>query len=181
MASPAASSPVVFLLGLLLLYALSTTSIVSADTITVTNNCSFTLWPAAIPVGGGLQLNPGGTWTLDVPVGTTARIWGRTGCSFNGSSGHCATGDCAGALNCTVSGSPPLTAAEVSIGGAQAQDFYDISIIDGYNLAMSFSCSTGVTLRCTDPTCPQGILFPDDDPKLPACQGGSTFQVTFCP
>jgi hypothetical protein len=59
-------------------------------------------------------------------------VWGRTGCSFNGNSGRCATGDCGGALSCSLSGQFPMTLAEFSIGGAQ--DFYDISVIDGYNV-----------------------------------------------
>nr|CAB3462706.1 unnamed protein product [Digitaria exilis] len=68
MASPVASSVI-----LLCVFAASSAS---AATFTITNNCSFTIWPAAIPIGGGLQLNPGQTWTLDVPLGTNAgRIW----------------------------------------------------------------------------------------------------------
>ncbi|OEL16251.1 Thaumatin-like protein [Dichanthelium oligosanthes] len=173
MASPAASSVVFLLLCVF-------TAGASAATFTITNNCSFILWPAAIPVGGGLQVNPGQTWTLDVPVGTNGgRIWGRTGCSFNGSSGHCATGDCAGALSCSVPGDPPRTEAEFSI--TSTTDYYDISIIDGYNLAMDFSCSTGVNLKCREPNCPGAFLFPGDDEKVSECNSNSNFQVTFCP
>ncbi|RLN24224.1 hypothetical protein C2845_PM07G18710 [Panicum miliaceum] len=178
MASPAEASSVFLLLCVMAAGA-------SAATFTITNNCSFTMWPAATPVGGGLQLNPGQTWTLDVPVGTTGRIWGRTGCSFNGngsSGGHCATGDCAGELSCHVAGNPPRTEAEYTIGGGGgAQDFYDISIIDGYNLAMDFSCSTGKTLKCREQGCPDAFLFPNDDRKVDACNANSNYQVTFCP
>jgi hypothetical protein len=117
----------------------------SASTFTITNNCGFTVWPAATPVGGGTQLNPGGTWTITVPAGTSSgRVWGRTGCSFNGGSGSCQTGDCAGALSCTLSGQPPLMLAEFTLGTSGGnQDFYDVSVIDGYNLAMAFACSGG--------------------------------------
>jgi hypothetical protein len=140
------------------------------------------VWPAAIPVGGGTQLDPGQTWTVDVPAGTTGRFWGRTGCSFSSGSGHCDTGDCAGALNCTVSGQPPTTLAEFTIGGGpSARDFYDISVIDGYNLPMAFSCSTGVGLVCTNPTCPAACLFPNDGCRTHACSSNSDYQVTFCP
>ncbi|EES17455.1 thaumatin-like pathogenesis-related protein 4 [Sorghum bicolor] len=151
----------------------------SAATFTVKNNCNYTVWPAAIPVGGGTQLDPGQTWTVDVPAGTTGRFWGRTGCSFSGGSGHCDTGDCAGALNCTVSGQPPATLAEFSIGGTE--DYYDISVIDGYNLAMAFSCSTGVTLVCRSPTCPQAYPFASEDPETHGCSTNSNYQLTFCP
>ncbi|MCI61782.1 protein P21-like, partial [Trifolium medium] len=41
-------------------------------------------------------------WTINVAAGTkAARIWSRTGCSFDGSgNGRCQTGDCGGLLNC---------------------------------------------------------------------------------
>jgi hypothetical protein len=131
-------------------------------------------------VAGGTQLDPGQTWTVDVPAGTqSGRVWGRTGCSFNGGSGSCQTGDCGGALSCTLSGQPPMTLAEFTIGGSQ--DFYDISVIDGYNLPMLFSCSTGVTLNCGGSSCPDAYLFPADNTKTHACNGNSNYQVTFCP
>ncbi|CAL4897496.1 unnamed protein product [Urochloa decumbens] len=155
----------------------------TAATFSVTNNCGFTVWPAATPVGGGTQLNPGQTWTFVVPAGTGAgRVWGRTGCSFDSNGrGSCQTGDCAGALFCTLSGQPPLTLAEFTLGGGGAQDFYDISVIDGYNLAMAFSCSTGDRIVCTSSMCPQAYLFPEDNSKVHACAGNSNYQVTFCP
>nr|POE53043.1 serine racemase [Quercus suber] len=63
----------------------------------ITNNCPYTVWAAAVP-GGGRQLNSRQSWPLDVNAGTTgARIWARTGCSFDGSGrGRCQTGDCGG-------------------------------------------------------------------------------------
>lgn len=174
MASMATTSVVLFLL----LSAFAAGA--NTATFTITNNCNFTVWPAALPVGGGVQLDPAQTWTLNVPAGTTGgKIWGRTGCSFNGSStGHCSTGDCAGELSCTVSGQPPLTLAEFSASGDQ--DFYDITVIDGFNLAMAFSCSVGVGLVCRDASCPDA--FPNNpDGKPTSCPVNSNYKVTFCP
>ncbi|XP_062203385.1 thaumatin-like pathogenesis-related protein 4 [Phragmites australis] len=172
MASPAASSVLLVLLA-------AFTASASAATFSIVNNCGFTVWPAAIPVGGGLQLNPGQMWTLNVPAGTSScRIWGRTGCSFNGGSGSCQTGDCAGALSCTLSGQPPATLAEFSIGGAT--DSYDISVIDGYNLAMDFSCSNGDAIRCRNSGCPDANDQPNDT-KGHICTGNNNYQVIFCP
>ncbi|KAF8696676.1 hypothetical protein HU200_036298 [Digitaria exilis] len=54
------------LLPILLLVATN-----DAATIIVTNNCSFTVWPAATPVGGGVQLDQGQTWTIGIPAGTS--------------------------------------------------------------------------------------------------------------
>jgi len=165
---------------LLLLLAASLAASASAATFTITNKCGFTVWPAATPVGGGTQLNSGATWTINVPAGTSSgRVWGRTGCSFSGNRGSCQTGDCGGALACTLSGQPPLTLAEFTIGGSQ--DFYDISVIDGFNVGMAFSCSTGVGLVCRSSSCPDAYLFPNDSTKTHACSGNSNYQVTFCP
>ncbi|KAL6638392.1 hypothetical protein ACP70R_023887 [Stipagrostis hirtigluma subsp. patula] len=130
MASPAAAAVFLLLIGAFAAGA-------SAATFTVTNNCGFTVWPAAIPIGGGAQLDPGQSWSFDAPAGTAAgRVWGRTGCSVSGGSASCQTGDCGGALSCSLSGQPPTTLAEYTIGGAQ--DFYDLSVIDGCNVAMGF-------------------------------------------
>jgi hypothetical protein len=75
---------------------------------------------------------------VDVPAGTSGRFWGRTGCSFNGDNGHCSSADCNGKLSCTVSGQTPATLAEYTIGTGGAQDFYDISLVDGFNVPMDF-------------------------------------------
>ncbi|KQJ94000.1 thaumatin-like pathogenesis-related protein 1 [Brachypodium distachyon] len=173
----AASSVLILLMASALLAA---AGVVGATTFSITNQCGFPVWPAAIPVGGGRQLNRGETWNLEVPAGTSsARIWGRTGCSFNGAGrGSCATGDCGGALSCSLSGQPPATLAEFTLGGAQ--DFYDISVIDGFNVAMDFSCSTGDALRCRDAGCPDAYHHPNDV-KTHACSGNRSFRVVFCP
>ncbi|CAN6357197.1 unnamed protein product [Urochloa humidicola] len=174
MASRAASSVVFLVLATFAAGA-------SAATFTITNNCGYTVWPAGIPVGGGgVQLDQGQSWTVNVPPGTSGRFWGRTGCSFNGGSGHCDSGDCAGALSCSVSGQTPATLAEYFIGANGAQDFYDISLVDGFNQPMDFSCSTGVNLHCPVAGCSDAYLFPTDDTKTHACSSNSNYQVTFC-
>uniref|UniRef100_J3NF72 Thaumatin-like protein n=1 Tax=Oryza brachyantha TaxID=4533 RepID=J3NF72_ORYBR len=178
MASPAASSAV---LAVVLVATLAAGA--NAATFTITNRCSFTVWPAATPVGGGVQLNPGQTWTVNVPAGTSSgRVWGRTGCSFDGAGrGSCATGDCGGALSCSQSGRPPMTLAEFTLGGGGRQDFYNLSVIDGFNVGMSFSCSSGVGVTCRERSCGDAFQFPSDNSKVHACNGNSNYQVVFCP
>jgi hypothetical protein len=34
------------------------------------------------------------------------------------------------------------------MAAGDAHDYYDISVVSGYNLPMSFSCSTGVEIVC---------------------------------
>ncbi|CAL4977419.1 unnamed protein product [Urochloa decumbens] len=139
----------------------------SAITFSISNRCSYTVWPAAVPVGGGVQLNPGESWTLDLPASTTGRVWPRTGCSFSAGNGSCQTGDCGGMLACSSNGQPPHTLAEFTLGGEA--DFFDISLLNGFNVPMDFlpvptngqggkGCSKGP--RCTTnitPQCP-GVL-----------------------
>ncbi|CBI34733.3 unnamed protein product, partial [Vitis vinifera] len=85
----------------------------------IQNHCSYTVWAAAVP-GGGRRLDRGQSWSLTVNPGTTgARIWARTGCSFDGAGrGRCQTGDCGGVLQCTAYGAPPNTLAEFALNHA---------------------------------------------------------------
>ncbi|CAH9122946.1 unnamed protein product [Cuscuta epithymum] len=152
----------------------------------ITNNCPYTVWAAALPSGGGQQLNSGGgTWGLDVPAGTTSgRIWGRTGCNFDGSgNGHCQTGDCGNVLTCRLSGAPPTTLAEFSLNQPNNLDFYDLSVIDGFNVPMSFSPTSGgcASLRCPADKCSDAYLFPADNTKTHSCPSGTNYKIVFCP
>ncbi|PSE33346.1 hypothetical protein C7G84_19280 [Acinetobacter baumannii] len=114
-----------------------------AATFEITNQCTDTVWAAALP-GGGSQLTKGQSWSIQVPAGTkSGRIWGRTGCSFDGNGrGTCQTGDCNGMLSCQASGQVPTTLAEYTLNGDGNKDFYDISLVDGFNLPLSITPST---------------------------------------
>ncbi|CAL9123062.1 unnamed protein product [Musa textilis] len=137
-----------------------------AATFEIVNRCSYTVWAAAVP-GGGRQLNQGQSWTINVNAGTTGgRIWGRTGCSFDGSGrGRCQTGDCGGVLACTAYGSPPNTLAEFALNQYQNLDFFDISLVDGFNVPMDFSPTSGGCsgIRCSadiNGQCPSALKAP---------------------
>ncbi|KAM3734491.1 hypothetical protein ACB098_10G018800 [Castanea mollissima] len=154
--------PIFFFLLITLLSALA-----HAARFDISNNCPFTVWAAAVP-GGGRQLNPRESWPLDVNAGTTgARIWARTGCNFDGSGrGQCQTGDCGGLLQCQAYGAPPNTLAEFALNQFQNLDFFDISLVDGFNVPMEFSptsggCTKGI--RCTtdiNGQCPAQLKAP---------------------
>lgn len=128
-------------------------------TFTVKNQCPYTVWAAASP-GGGQALGQGRTWTFNVAAGTTqARIWGRTGCYFDGSGrGSCTTGDCGGSLNCQGYGSVPATLFEYALNQYQNLDFYDISLVDGFNIPLSVTpsnsncrkigCASNINANC---------------------------------
>ena len=116
---------------------------ISSCTFTITNNCPFTIWPGTLAGSGtpqlpttGFRLDSGQTLRIPSVPGWSGRIWGRTGCTFDASgAGKCQTGDCSGRLECDGTGAtPPASLFEITLGNGDDKDFYDVSIVDGYNL-----------------------------------------------
>ena len=109
------------------------------------NWCPETIWPAIDSQGGtepqntGFELASGENRTEYVSSDWQGRVWGRTNCTFNGHGGGraCTTGDCGGVEACKGPGAPPATLAEFTLNGGQEQTFYDLSLVDGYNLPMA--------------------------------------------
>ncbi|KAI9110772.1 hypothetical protein K1719_018210 [Acacia pycnantha] len=115
----------------------------SSNIFTITNNCPYTIWPGTLSGSGspplsttGFQLNSGQRAKLTSVPGWSGRIWGRTGCNFDATGiGKCLTGDCGGRLECDGNGAaPPTSLFEITLGQGNTQDFYDVSMVDGYNL-----------------------------------------------
>ncbi|GAB4848460.1 Thaumatin-like protein 1 [Ancistrocladus abbreviatus] len=146
---------------------------IAATTFTFVNRCEFTVWPGLLSGAGspsldstGFVLTQGSSKSFHAPTGWSGRFWGRTRCNFDESGhGSCATGDCgSGQIECNGAGAaPPATLAEFTLGGggsASGQDFYDVSLVDGYNLQMiveasggsgacaSTGCVSDLNLRC---------------------------------
>ncbi|KAL5063672.1 hypothetical protein RYX36_025409 [Vicia faba] len=122
---------------------------ISATTFTFINKCDHTVWPGILgkPDLGttGFELKRGNTQTFQAPTGWSGRLWARTGCKFDGAGyGACSTGDCgSGQINCNGNGAtPPATLAEFTLGTTSA-DYYDVSLVDGYNLPMIVEASGG--------------------------------------
>ncbi|KAJ0039242.1 hypothetical protein Pint_24047 [Pistacia integerrima] len=71
-----------------------------------------------------------------------------TGCTFDPSGkGKCITGDYGGGLNCAgAGGAPPVSLAEFTLNSPM--DFYDVSLVDGYNLPISVIPSDGTGDKC---------------------------------
>uniref|UniRef100_A0ACD5Y2R8 Uncharacterized protein n=1 Tax=Avena sativa TaxID=4498 RepID=A0ACD5Y2R8_AVESA len=115
-------------------------------TFTFTNRCGGTVWPGVLANSGspplettGFALASGEARSLAAPAGWSGRFWARTGCSFDdgASGGKCATGDCgSGEAECHGAGAaPPATLVEFTLaGGANKEDYYDVSLVDGYNV-----------------------------------------------
>ncbi|XP_010477228.1 PREDICTED: thaumatin-like protein 1 [Camelina sativa] len=130
---------------------------------TIANKCDYTVWPGILSNAGvpplpttGFVLQKGETRTIDAPSSWGGRFWGRTLCS-TGSDGRftCATGDCgSGKLECSGTGAaPPATLAEFTLDGSGGLDFYDVSLVDGYNVQMLVAPQGGSGLNCSTTGC----------------------------
>ncbi|XP_025822630.1 thaumatin-like protein 1 isoform X2 [Panicum hallii] len=138
-------------------------------TFTFTNRCPDTVWPGLLSGSGtpplettGFALAPGQSRSLPAPQGWSGRFWGRSGCDFDASGkGSCATGDCgSGEVECRGAGaSPPATLAEFTLDGAGGKDFYDVSLVDGYNLPM--------LVQAAAPDCPDTGCLVDLNERCP--------------
>lgn len=54
------------------------------------------------------------------------------------------TGDCGGVLKCAGGGIPPVTLVEFTIASQSTEkDFYDVSLVDGYNVGMAVKAVGG--------------------------------------
>ena len=98
---------------------------------------------------------------------TQGHIWGRTKCSFDEAGrGNCESGGCGGLLERQEYGSPPNTIAEYAINQFNKTDFFDISLVVGFNLPMEFSptsdgCKRGVNRTCDiNGPCPNELRDP---------------------
>jgi Thaumatin family len=128
-------------------------------TMQVTNNCGEDIYPAITtqsgngPPSSGFLLRPGESHSQMVSSNWQGRCWARTNCTFNaddttsanGSGPACLTGDCGGMVACTGPGTPPATLAEFTLSTPKGQTFYDISMVDGYNLAMGIIYNNSTT------------------------------------
>ncbi|KAF3441783.1 hypothetical protein FNV43_RR15698 [Rhamnella rubrinervis] len=140
---------------------------VQSATFTVKNNCPFTIWPGTLTGAGkpqlsstGFELASGATQTLDVPAGWSGRFWARSQCSTDGSGKFtCATADCgSGQVLCNGAGAiPPATLVELTLAEtADRQDFYDVSLVDGFNLPVSLAPQGG-SAGCQATGCPANV------------------------
>ncbi|CAH8313930.1 unnamed protein product [Eruca vesicaria subsp. sativa] len=120
----------------------------SSTTFTIVNQCSYTVWPGLLSGAGtsplpttGFSLNSSESRAISIPASWSGRIWARTLCNQNATTGKftCVTGDCGSSqIQCSGTGAkPPATLAEFTLNGAGNLDFYDVSLVDGYNVPMT--------------------------------------------
>lgn len=151
-------------------------SLAGARTFTVKNNCAFTVWPAiftdlnvgsAVPSHAtGWEAPPHTSVSFFVPDKWQAgRIWGRRECDFSNPdpAKQCVTGGCSGGLICDPHigiGATPATVAEFTLRAGDKVDYYDVSLVDGYNLPVQIdndkgchvaSCPVDLAASCPEP------------------------------
>ncbi|KAK8518695.1 hypothetical protein V6N13_018031 [Hibiscus sabdariffa] len=174
-----------FISCLALIVLLVTPKGVYGASFTFVNRCDYTVWPGILANAGspgldstGFELPKDSSRSFQAPTGWSGRFWGRTGCKFDGSgSGTCLTGDCgSGQVECNGLGAaPPATLAEFTLGTG-GQDFYDVSLVDGYNMPMivegnggsGLCASTGCTTDLNR-QCPPELRVGDGDACKSAC------------
>ncbi|KDQ56705.1 hypothetical protein JAAARDRAFT_179334 [Jaapia argillacea MUCL 33604] len=168
-----------------------------ARTFTVYNGCPFTIWPAMftdLNVGSAVPDYQTG-WeaaaythvTFSVPNNWAAgRIWAsqsnqrhrraRRDCNFSSNPGpnSCLDGGCNGGLECdphTGTGVPPASLAEFTLSAGDGPDYYDVSLVDGYNLPVRIDNDKGCGVASCPvdlgPNCPSALKGPLDSTGFP--------------
>ncbi|KAK9286326.1 hypothetical protein L1049_014717 [Liquidambar formosana] len=149
--------------AILTLLSLSFLSEVQSTSFKMVNRCRHTIWPGILSGAGteqpsttGFALKSGKSNTLTMPKSWSGRLWGRTLCGQDSTGKFsCLTGDCgSGKVECAGSGAaPPATLAEFTLNGADGLDFYDVSLVDGYNLPMLVVARGGTRGGCSSTGC----------------------------
>lgn len=159
---------------------------IAGKTINVKNNCDKVVSVGVLTNGKSaalpeisMDLPPGGSSSFSESDTWGGRVWGRYQCS--GSSGKDAT-------QCGIAGAAsPATLAEFLFKGSNGQDYYDISLVDGFNLQMSISPSGGGASsgyscgspQCSVPSCPDEYAVKDSTGNVIGCK--SACSVTNSP
>ncbi|KAB1203637.1 Thaumatin-like protein 1 [Morella rubra] len=141
---------------------LSTSGVIST-TFTIINKCDYTIWPGILSNAGvpalsttGFALQKGESKSITAPTSWGGRFWARTICSQDSTgSFSCVTGDCgSGKIECSGNGAtPPASLAEFTLDGSGGLDFYDVSLVDGYNLPLQVLPQGGTGQNCTSTGC----------------------------
>ncbi|KAI9395674.1 hypothetical protein POPTR_004G014512v4 [Populus trichocarpa] len=165
---------------------------VVSTTFTITNKCSYTVWPGIFSREGsaalsttGFSLEKNESRTLTAPASWRGRFWGRTYCTEDSSGNFsCISGDCgSGKLECSGNpGAPPATLAEFAIGDFNGLDFFDVSVADGFNLPLLVvpsrqNCTSTGCVADLNESCPSELrVTTSTEGKTAACM--SACQVT---
>lgn len=152
--------------------------------ITIKNNCGSTMTVGWLTNGQSNDqttlndLNAGASQTITPGNNWGGRVWGRNKCDhsdmqFCGTSGAAA----------------PASLAEFLFNGANSQDYYDVSLVDGYNIPISISpngaqASGGNSYQCGSPkatslpSCPSANVVKDNSGNYVGCKSTCSAENT---
>ncbi|KAJ8752179.1 hypothetical protein K2173_003787 [Erythroxylum novogranatense] len=181
-----------FYLKFLLIY--SVTPLGYSAKLTFSNNCTDHVWPGILPGSSikpsttGFSLRPGEDKVISVETNWTGKVWGRTLCTQNSTTGNfnCVTGDCrSNNLECSVYGEPPVTLGEFALNATNGLDYYDVSLVDGYNLPMTITPHGGSRGRCVNigcasdlnSQCPPDLAIPRGQGDVVGCKSACSAYV----
>ncbi|KAG7944379.1 hypothetical protein I3843_15G098100 [Carya illinoinensis] len=130
--------------------------------ITFTNNCPNTIWPGTLTADQKPQLSTTGfelaskaSTSLDAQAPWKGRFWART--------------------------VPPASLVEINIVENGGQDFYDVNLVDGFNLPVSVSteggsgeCKTSSCPANVNAVCPAELQLKATDGSVIACKSACT-------
>ncbi|XP_057732375.1 uncharacterized protein LOC130947690 isoform X3 [Arachis stenosperma] len=174
-------------ISLLLTLHLSLLGVI-ATKFTLVNKCDYTVWPGILSNAGsplsttGFVLQPGQSTPVTAAAGWSGCFWGRTLCSRNSTGKFsCVTGDCgSGKLECSGNGPTGATLAEFTLGSFGGLDFFDVSLVDGYNVPMLVAPIGGSSaVNCTatgcvgdlNGACPSELrVMSEDGKQVVACK-----------
>ena len=157
-------------------------------TFAITNNCPFTVWPGTLTGSGGpqlslltgLELASGASSSLNVHPPWSGRFWARYQCSKDHfGKFSCSSGDCgSGQIACNGAGGiPPASLVEFTVATNGGRDFYDVSLVDGFNLPISVTphggkegCNTTSCRANLNTVCPLELAVKASDGSVIACK-----------
>ncbi|XP_060527320.1 uncharacterized protein LOC132702590 [Cylas formicarius] len=139
---------------------------------------------------GGFALQQGETRVLSAAGDWAGRFWSRTWC-YADQNNHCLTGDCGNKLECAgAGGTPPATLVEITLDGYGGIDYYDISLVDGYNSMASiepvngqgdggqYSCKKAQCGSNVNINCPAELQLKNDEGTVIACNSACNAFLT---
>ncbi|XP_047975962.1 thaumatin-like protein 1b [Salvia hispanica] len=158
----------------------------SSAKFTIVNKCQFTVWPAiwsstgsSPPPTTGFALHTGESRIVNAPSSWAGRFWGRMHCSEDPPGNFsCLTGDCgSGKVECgsAAAAAIPVTLAEFALDTFNGMDFYDLSLVDGYNLPILVAphgrnCSETECGADLDSECPPELRVTSAGGEQVACR-----------
>ncbi|KAK2973860.1 hypothetical protein RJ640_011837 [Escallonia rubra] len=154
------------------------------------NICKWiTVWPGLF--GGrdeqisttGFKRQKGESRTITAPPTWSGWLWGRTLCAVKSTTRNftCVTGYCGSdKVECSGGGpAPPTTLLEFTSGRPNEIDYFDVSVVDGYNLPMlavpqgdrGAQCSSASCVMDLNGFCPAELQVSDGGGEVVACKG----------